>query len=204
MPEPRPPRPLRALHPGPRRPERRLRRRRFSASHLRPDPTRRHPRERTLQDVRSPQGRDRQPPSLLGLPPLLHAHGRPPRSHPPHDDPQELRLLALHHRPRHGRLQVLHRRKRLLRSLRRPGLRQGERTHPRRPGRPLPQPRLHRRKGLHHRRRSQGRGPRLPQALRHQVPQNAQGRRRHPRVVRLQIRRRRPQGSAQLAAAFFD
>ena len=42
------------------------------------------------------------------LPYSMHMAG--PRGHPPHDDPQELRLHALHHRPRHGWLQVVHRR----------------------------------------------------------------------------------------------
>merc|ERR1711924_148138 len=77
---------------------------------LRPDAAGRHPRDRALQDLRSAQGGDGEPADLLGGPALLDAHGRPARGHPPHDDPQELRLHALYHWARHGGLQVQHRR----------------------------------------------------------------------------------------------
>merc|ERR1711924_220597 len=64
-----------------------------------------------------------------------------------HDDPQELRVHALHHRPRHGGLQVLHRRRGLLRRLRRAGLRARERPQDGHEGRAVPQPRVHEEKG---------------------------------------------------------
>ncbi len=49
VPQPDPPRPLRALHPGPRCHQREQGRRGAGASHLRPHPGRRHPREVRFQ-----------------------------------------------------------------------------------------------------------------------------------------------------------
>mmetsp|Transcript_25854 Transcript_25854/g.67048 ORF Transcript_25854/g.67048 Transcript_25854/m.67048 type:complete len:331 (+) Transcript_25854:136-1128(+) len=117
VPQPRAPRALRALHAGPRRAERRRRRRGARPPDLRPDAAGRHPRHGPLQDLRGAQGGDGEPADLLGVPALLDAHGGAPRGHPPHDDPQELRLHALYYWARHGGLQVQHRRGGLLRRL---------------------------------------------------------------------------------------
>ena len=57
--------------------------------------------------------------AAMQVPAVLHAHGRSPRGAHAHDDPQELWLHPLHHRPRHGRLQELPRRRGLLWRIRR-------------------------------------------------------------------------------------
>merc|ERR1712078_246274 len=129
-------------------------------------------------------------PTQPGVPALLDAHGRPARGHPPHDDPQELRLHALHYWARHGGLQVVHRRGGLLRGLRRAGLRARERPEDGHAGRAVPQFGVHRRGGLRHGRGGQGEGAVGPQTVGHEVPQDAPRRRGHPGVVRLQVRRR--------------
>merc|ERR1711920_471258 len=78
------------------------------------------------------------------------AHGGPARGHPPHDDPQELRVHAFHHRPRHGRLQVFRHGRGLLWRFRSAGPRQGQGRRAWRAGGALAQPGVHCRGRLRH------------------------------------------------------
>jgi hypothetical protein len=89
---------------------------------------RRHPGRGALPHLRGAGRRGGQRAAALGVPALLDAHGGSARGHPAHDHPQELRLHPLHHRPRHGGLQEHHQRRGLLRRVRRPEHRQGERA----------------------------------------------------------------------------
>ena len=52
---------------------------------------RRHPGHCALPDIRGAEGGGGQPTAALGVPALLHAHGRPSRGHPTHHHPQKLR-----------------------------------------------------------------------------------------------------------------
>ena len=71
-----------------------------------------------VQHVRGAEGGGGQPAAAVGVPAVQHAHGGAARGDPAHDHPQELWRDALHHRPRHGRLQEHAHRRRLLRRVR--------------------------------------------------------------------------------------